>query len=382
MVVRVVPALLAGLLGGGLAFGVVTWLLSPREVASAARGAAAIVARAVEEVAGPPVEPPEPEGPTIPWAARFGVALPGDPRLLGELGVRWYYDYQPTLRDAPRGMAKVAMLRAGERDAPDLARVRAEARARPGRYWLIFNEPDLQEQDGVSDAYLAARGEQRFAYYARRYHEYRTALRAADPTAKLVGPNLFNLDERFDVWLDAFRAAYRAHYGEEPVFDVWSFHIYALDWQRHPMLDRAYALRTIERFRTYVAGLPGGPGRIWLTEFGTLWAWDQPPACVRPDCGCAAVDAEGRCSAQFAVPHDARYAASAVADYVAWLVDELAARGVERWFFFAGKPYVDPPFVVPPGFANGASLFDSDNRLTPIGVRYRSLVQRGPPPHR
>jgi hypothetical protein len=375
-------ALLSGFVVGCLVVGAATWLLAPRVLAVVLAGAATTAERIAAEVAGPAVEPPEPERPTVPWPERFGVALPGDPRLLSQLGARWYYDYQPVLRDAPRDTVKVAMLRAGERDAPDLARVRAEARARPGRYWLVFNEPDLLEQDGVSDAFLAARGEERFAYYARRYHEYRTALRAADPTAKLVGPNLFNLDERFDVWLDAFRAAYRGRYGEEPTFDVWGFHIYALDWQRHPMLDRAYALRTIERFRAYVAALPGRPGRIWLTEFGTLWAWDQPPECVRPDCACAAADPEDRCREHFAVPSGARYAATEVADYVAWLVDELAARGVERWFFFAGKPYVDPPFVAPAGFANGASLFDAQNRRTAVGDRYRALIQRGPPSSR
>lgn len=368
---RGVRALLAGLIAGLLAYVAASWVIAGDDPGLLLEASGDVVARAFENLSPPPRDP---------WAERFGVAAPGDPRSLAEIGARWYYDYWPSVGDAPRGYAKVGTLRAGERNGTPLAQVRRQARAYPGRYWLVFNEPDLAEQDKVSDAYLAARGEERFAYYARRYHEYRTTLREADPTAKLVGPNLFNLDERFDAWIDAFRAAHRARYGTEPSFDVWGFHLYLLDWQRSPMLDRDYALRTIERFRAYVANLPEPPARIWATELGALWAWDRPPTCLRPDCLCAVESADGRCAAQFAVPVDARYAAEEIADYTAWLVPELAARGVERWFFFSGQPAVDPPFVPPPDLANGPSLFDGTGKITPIGERYRQLIRAGPPP--
>lgn len=281
---------------------------------------------------------------------------------LHRLNVQWYYDYSHRLDDEPAGTRKVAVLRGGESNRASLQQVAAQARSRPGRYWIIFNEPDLEGQDLVGDQFLTARGQQRFDYYAELFHDYVAALKHADPTARVVAPNLFNWAGNYRGWIEAFRAAYRSRYGGEPPVDVWGLHIYSFDpaWKALPMVDTEYSKLLFRDFRDYVRSLPGHQSTpIWVTEMGTIWGYREINQ---------GVDALFRGS---------NYAWPEVTAYLQEMIPWLEAEGVDRWFLFGTNPAPDPWA----GVANALYLLDEAGRPTPAGrllaeglLQGRSLV--------
>ncbi len=267
---------------------------------------------------------------------------------LRTLNLDWYYDYSYRLDDEPSGLHKVGVLRGGENNRAPLDQVAAQARLRPGHYWIVFNEPDLDGQDLVSDRFLAARGQQRFDYYAQLYHDYVVTLKQADPTARVVGPNLFNWGGGYRAWIEGFRAAYRAGYGAEPPVDVWGLHLYSFDpqWKSLPMLDIGYSRLLYQDFRDYVRSLPGHEATpIWVTEMGTVWGYRE--IVKGPD----------------SLYRGVNYAWPEVATYLADLVPWLERQGVDRWFLFGTNPAPDPWA----GVANALYLLDDAGRPTEAG---------------
>src|SRR5262249_17817683 len=122
---------------------------------------------------------------------RFGVWITAvDPllgqaetarRVLDQLGLRWYagFDYDPD--SVPPGANTIMSL--PTRNVAAEALVREAAGKRPGSYWLIGREPNVPGGD--------PRGP---AQYAEAYQYYYRILKAADPTARLVAPNVLNWD--------------------------------------------------------------------------------------------------------------------------------------------------------------------------------------------
>jgi hypothetical protein len=267
---------------------------------------------------------------------------------LHALNLSWYYDYSARLDDEPAGAQKVAVLRGGETNRTPLDRIAAQARLRPGHYWIIFNEPDLEGQDRVSDQFLASRGQQRFDYYAQLYHDYALTLKQADPSARLVAPNLFNWEGGFRSWLDGFRSAYRTRYGAEPPVDVWGLHLYSFDpgWKTLPMVDLDYSKSLYRDFREYVRAIPGHQSTpIWATELGTIWGYRDifqgSDSLYRGN--------------SYAWPEVTAY----LADLIPWLEQE----GVDRWFLFGTNPAPDPWA----GVANALYLLDDAGQPTEAG---------------
>ncbi len=267
---------------------------------------------------------------------------------LHKLNLQWFYDYSPRLDDEPAGTRKVAVLRGGETNRTALDRVAEQARLHPGHYWIIFNEPDLEGQDRVSDQFLAARGQQRFDYYAQLYHDYVAALKQADPSAKIVAPNLFNWENGFQAWIDGFRAAYRARYGVEPPVDVWALHLYSFDpnWKNLPMLDLNYSKTLYRDFRQYVHSIPGQQSApIWVTEMGTIWGYRD--IVKGPD----------------SLYRGTNYAWGEVTAFLSDLIPWLEQEGVDRWFLFGTNPAPDPWA----GVANALYLLDDAGQPTEAG---------------
>ncbi len=267
---------------------------------------------------------------------------------LQDLNLTWYYDYSYQLDDEQPGTHKVAVLRGGETNRAPLDRVADQARRHPGHYWIVFNEPDLEGQDMVSDQFLAARGQKRFDYYAQTYHEYAVTLKQADPTAKLVAPNLFSPTGDPRPWLDGFRSAYKALYGTEPPVDVWGLHLYPFDpkWQTLPVLNIDYSKKLYATFRDYVHAIPGQANApIWVTEAGTIWAYK---------------DIYQGSDSLF---RGNVYAWPEVTAYLADLIPWLEAQGVGRWFLFGTNPAPDPWAGVP----NALYLLDNGGQPTEAG---------------
>lgn len=174
----------------------------------------------------------------------------GTPEELQALGVSWAYNWYV----APELFAQddfeyVPMIRAGENHFDFIAQM---ARTYPGRYWLIWNEPDYQFSDNLKavDA-------------AREYHFLRPLIKGADPTAKLiVGGVYFSAGLQ---WLTDFRNEYHKLFNEYPEVEGWHAHLYKgrTDYNK-------------DEWRSIVNSWPrwmeenGGIVEFWLTEFGCL----------------------------------------------------------------------------------------------------------------
>lgn len=141
-----------------------------------------------------------------------------DPLRLG-----WYLDWQARA-DPPRpgGLEYVQMVRLkGGVLRPDAETLAAIARANPGSLWLVGNEPDVKWQDNVEPA-----------AYARLYHQACTAIKGADPTARVAIGGVSQPTPLRMRYLEAVLAAYREQFGAAMPVDVWNVHNFILREER------------------------------------------------------------------------------------------------------------------------------------------------------
>jgi hypothetical protein len=229
--------------------------------------------------------------------ARFGVTISTNvTNTLSMLNLAWWYSYGQTTPTGPsNGVAQISVNPTGTCcTRVSAATLEAGALAHPGAAWIIGNEPNVGGQDNVSPG-----------QYASELHYYISVIKAADPTAQIVGPNVLMWDTtcisgcNFAVghtWVDQFRSAWANQYGGEPPLDVWGIHAYAIDWYHTPM-DNANDLQTVETdltsFSTYLGAIPADASKpVWVTEFGIIWAYQgwtivssgcaNPPGCFAP----------------------------------------------------------------------------------------------------
>ena len=296
--------------------------------------------------------------------ARFGVILTDSTyfqETLQLVGVPWYLDYGFNARDIPQGASKALKVRSDRR--PPAPEIQAAARARPGSYWLIGNEPNNPGQDDVDpDA------------YAETLRYYVTALKEADPSAKIVAPDILNFDATCTgcpgypsgrEWLDGLRRAYWDRYGEEPPVDVWSIHTYDLDWERLPQGDYEAQTRELLAFRKYLDAIPAQQGKpMWLTEFSVMWAY-------------GAIRWETSEKGLLAYPVGELKEAH-LKDYlvamIGWLRANAEALRLERWFLFASHPYRETWAAAPGGMALVEGT-GSAAHLTELGRLYKALAR-------
>ena len=279
--------------------------------------------------------------------------------VLSRTGARSYLDYSADVSGAPPGAEKVAVVRPG--NEPSVAELRARAARHPGAAWVIGNEPNTGLQDNLSPR-----------AYAAFFDRVVTAIRAGDPSARIVAPNTLNFDFRCrgcagdDLtgreWIDGFRAAYRELRGVEPPIDIWGIHAYEIDWLDPPMTDVSVMQAQLEDLRTYLDAIPSQRGRpIWLTEFAIIWGFDDWRFTEGPD-------------GEVLVAPAGRFRADLIEQFLVEALDWLETRGrqlgVERWFVFADHGIPDPIFTT---FA-GISLMeapDARSDLTRLGRVFR-----------
>lgn len=279
--------------------------------------------------------------------------------VLGRTGARSYLDYTASLDDTPPGTEKMAVVRPS--NEPSAAELRAQAARHPGAAWAIGNEPNTGLQDNLSPR-----------AYAVFFDRVVSAIRAGDPSARIVAPNTLNFDFRCrgcagdDLtgreWIDGFRAAYRELRGTEPPIDIWGVHAYEIDWIDPPMTDASVMQKQLEGLRAYLNTIPAHRGRpIWLTEFAIIWGFDDWRIEKAAD-GENLVAPAGRFRSDLIEAF--------LGDALDWLETRGRQLGVERWFVFADHGIPDPIFTT---FA-GISLVeapDARSDLTRLGRIFR-----------
>lgn len=162
--------------------------------------------------------------------SRVGLGVPlyvtkfeFDANLAEQLGMGWYLDWNidatPVRADGLK-YAQLYSMRGG--NIPLKLDMIAEiAAANPGALWLAGNEPDVVWQDNQTPE-----------HYAALYHEFYTAVKAADPTAQVAIAGVSQVTPLRLQYLEAIMAAYEQAYGEPLPVDVWNVHAFILREER------------------------------------------------------------------------------------------------------------------------------------------------------
>ena len=309
-----------------------------------------------------PQPTPEATSTPIPPSDRFGVISGGSGAgyRLETLGIDWYIQFNADPASTPPGTLKVPFVSV----KPGKARLTpgeiAEfTTAAPGRTWYIGGEPNVPQQDGISpEAYV-----DELDYYA-------TAIRSADPSAKIMGPSILNWDftcsgcngfQSGESWMRQFVNAYVIAHGTYPPVDVWAIDTYPLTWDSVPMANWQIVRDQIIGFRQFLIDeVPGHANTpIWITEIASHWgysAWE-----IKDNV--------------FAVPEGLEFQWSDMVAYMDgildWLEDNATAQKIERWFFFID--WIDITTSASDGYA-GIHFFESGNvgaPLNQLGEVYR-----------
>lgn len=247
--------------------------------------------------------------PTPHMSAKKGVGGEGADQLR-KIGVSWAYIWYVAQDNFNTVYEHVPMIWGRDYTATSVTRV---ARAHPGSYWLIWNEPDYWQWANISPSEAA-----------QIYRTLRPLIKGADPTAKLIVGGVFNLNV---TWLNNFRNEYKALYNEWPVVEGWHVHHY-VGRDNYNTVTWRDQLTTVKTWMTSI----GSTGELWLTEFG----------CLNSDA----------------------VAAQVMQEQVPWLE---AQPWLTRYAWYAA--YASGPSC--PGCAG--SLFNADGSLTNLGELYRQL---------
>ncbi len=295
-------------------------------------------------------------------------------RVLELTQARFWYQYTP---DRPSGVKasaqQIYMIRTwkggvnGTEFIGWLNFIRQTGHFNKPTYWLIGNEPNTPGQDDTPPD-----------VYAKALYEANRTIRAADPQATILGPNLLNFDDTCTacpgftagrVWLDQLRASYHALYGVELPFDGWAMHTYNLDWDHLPLINQAQDIRQLEAFRAYLDSTPSTRGKpIWLTEFGVVWGYDG-------------LEWQKMADGSYTALPRGTFRQDLMENYLSsmldWLENNAARLKLERWFVFTSYGEAE-------GFSNyfgGISLFNNSSptaNLTAFGRIYINRLQNPP----
>ncbi len=162
----------------------------------------------------------------IPPQPGFGVGVPADelsPEVAGLLGVSWYLTWAPFSWNAPPGVDFWPMVRVSQLDIwPSLGEIAQLAAEHPGATWIVGNEPDVEcLQDDMPPR-----------QYAMAYHSVYSAIKGADPTARVAIAGVAQSTELRLRYLDQVLDSYREFTGDPMPIDVWTLHAYVLNEQR------------------------------------------------------------------------------------------------------------------------------------------------------
>jgi hypothetical protein len=327
----------------------------PSQTAAASPAGAAASAPAATGTSAPP------DISTDQRLSRYGVSVvDGDPRQVAALGLRWFI-VSAFADDAPAPPGTTAV-RFMPIDPPmGEADLRDRVRKFPGTYWLIGNEPNVPDMTfgGVDPG-----------AYADALNYYAQVIKDADPTAKLVGPNVLNWSFVCDgcpgypegkAWTQQMRDTYVDRYGAEPPLDVWALHTYELDWVHLPNGNPQRDIDQIQGMRDWLDADPALAGAtMWITEMGIHW-------------GYPGMEWQGDV-AQPIGDFDYDHTAAFMRDLFGWLNDNADALHIERWFLYPISTTIHEPYQ---SQWTGITLMDGSDADAPInrlGRLYQQLA--------
>jgi hypothetical protein len=169
--------------------------------------------------------PPDPLAVYTSYSWRFGIGVPestAQANWVARVGAGWWYDWR--VRPNVGGSLgeywqMIRLWNCTLNPSPEV--FVAEARRRPGQTWIIGNEPDVAEQDNVTPECLAD-----------LYHQAYTALKTADPTAKVAMGGVVQASSLRLAYLDRALAYYQTQYHSPMPVDIWTTHAYILREER------------------------------------------------------------------------------------------------------------------------------------------------------
>lgn len=258
--------------------------------------------------------------------SRYGVGIGTDvdPRQVTQLGLEWYFAGSPTTTPSPAGTRAVYILPVNP-PLPE-AEVRALIAQVPGAAWLVGNEPNIVPEFNISAPHSATP-----EGYADALAFYASTIKANDPAALLIGPNVLNWNVTCvacpgfpsgQEWTEQMRAAYQSRYNAEPPLDVWSLHPYDLNWTHLPMGDAQLQIGQIQAMRDWLTTVPALADRpMWVTEIGLHWAY--PGLEVRADGKYYPIG-------DFDYAHVEQW----MRDVFGWLNQNAVSLNIERWFLW------------------------------------------------
>ena len=187
-----------------------------------------------------------------------------------------------------------------------------------------------------------------------RWGSIATMIRAHDPTAHFVAPNLFGTGSFLEFtpldppqWFEAFVQAYRQLYGQPPPIDAIGVHLYPpFGPFTNPDYTPEYAVSqhyepSLQAFRGAADRNGYGGVPIWITEFGLTNCQAGEPTCKPDD------------------PAAVAYATDLLARAVTLFHRRQNDYLIERWFVFDAAGYpgrtLGLPAEIPGSVHDGAT---------------------------
>jgi hypothetical protein len=275
--------------------------------------------------------------------------------LIPQVGARWWYTYDDPLAVRSPYQLRLVRVATPEPIAPE--RYAAAAAAAPGGVWQIGNETNVPMQDEIDPA-----------VYAVRYHDAYFAIKAGDPSARVLAAGVLSWDftctgclgfRAGHDWTDAFWLAYRVRYGTDPPADGWAMHPYLIDWDHLPMRDSVTTIAQITAMRAYLDGAGYADAPLWLTELGVIWGCEQAVYPVNAKLGC--------------VNYRADLMEIYMSEVLGWLNANAGGLNIARWYWYATAPQPDPFY----NEFNGIALFEATGNARPsrFGLLYRRFSE-------
>ncbi|HIQ05612.1 MAG TPA: hypothetical protein EYH31_07940, partial [Anaerolineae bacterium] len=159
---------------------------------------------------------------------RFGFGVTGDINQfdVSQLNAGWYVNWGTVPQSAhPAGLEFVQIIRLCDSAyrycnhgwSPRGSQLETIIRNNLGSTWLIGNEPDTVNQDGVGPE-----------TYAEFYHDLYDIIKGIDPTAQVAIGGMVQATPLRMRWLNLAWDAYQARYGTTMPVDVWNVHNFVL----------------------------------------------------------------------------------------------------------------------------------------------------------
>ena len=304
--------------------------------------------------------PPAPTPTPVP-DSRYGVILhtrdtSKHSYFLNTVGAQWYLDFGRDVSVVPSGHRKVISVMS--LTGPSAAEIASIAQASPGAVWYLMGEANRRWS--VSQVVTPA-------------HDLYTAIKAADPTARVTTPSMLNWDFTCNgcggytsghSWMEAFRSSYETQYGTMP-FEIWAIDVYPIDWLNLPTVNSQIAIDQLTGMRAYLDSFQTYQGKpIWIMEISLHWGWTGMDFSVS---GCGGLPTPA-----------GTYQTQQVIGYLQtvynWLETNSGPMNIERWFQF--NTYRDITACSSDTYA-GLTLFTGPEPgadLSTVGAFYRNRV--------